>query len=175
MQTTPENLARMPVANNLRGMDAPENLRPTLAGLSPRQRRLLAGMLAFAGMAMFWRVAQAIWPSTGLAIAGVTAYTVGIVSVMHFLNSIPRYRPALPWCAGTAVGGMLNLIVMVANGGYMPCPLNETIIGIYVPVAGANLVHLCDWIWGFVSPGDVIMAVASVGVAVVMVRQWRAK
>ena len=173
MERTPENLARMPVTSNLRGMDTAENSLPTLASLNSGQKRLLAWTLAFGGITGLWRIAQTFWPSTGLAVAGTVTYAVAIVSLLHFLNSIPRYRPALPWCAGAAVGALLNFVVMAANGGYMPAVGLTEPQGLHAPMDGARLAILADWIMGAISPGDVLLIACGVAIVVVLVRQWR--
>ena len=173
MERTPENLARMPVTSNLRGMDTAENTLPTFASLSSRQKRLLGWTLAFGGMTGLWRIAQTFWPSTGLAVVGIITYTLAIVSLLHFLNSIPRYRPALPWVAGAAVGALLNFVVMAANGGYMPAVGLTEPQGLHAPMDGARLAILADWIWRGISPGDVLLIVCGVGILVTLVRQWR--
>jgi len=135
----------------------------------------LAQALAFAGAMVLWRPAQTVWPSIPLAAYGFAVYAAGTVVFFRLINSIPKYRPILPWCAGAFAGGFLNFAVIIANGGYMPAVGLTEPRGLHAPMEGARLAILADWIMGGISPGDVLLMACGVGIVVVLVRQWRAK
>jgi len=60
-------------------------------------------------------------------------------------------------------GGLCNVVVIAVNGGYMPAVLWENTMGrFYMSIEGARLWWLADWIWGRVSPGDIMLAIAMV-------------
>ena len=159
----------------MRVMQTAENTPITLAGLSYQQKRWLALALACVGLLLLWRPTQTAWPSIPMTVLGCAIHAAGTVAFFHFINSIPKYRPILPWFAGAAVGALLNLVVLIANGGYMPVAGLEQVKGLHAPMEGARLAILADWIMGGISPGDVLLIACGVGIVVTLVRQWRAK
>ena len=151
-----------------------ENTPVTLAGLSYQQKTWAGMAIAFACLMVLWRAAHAAWPSVGLAVYGAYVYAAGAVTFLQVTNSLPRFRPVLPWCAGAFAGGFLNFAVILANGGYMPAVGLTEPRGLHAPMEGARLAILADWIMGGISPGDVLLMACGVGIVVTLVRQWRA-
>ena len=147
----------------------------TLAGLSPAQKAWMTQAMAGVGLLFLWKAAQGTWPSITLAALGVTVYAAATVAFCQFTNSLPRFRPVLPWCAVAFAGGFLNFAVFLANGGYMPAVGLTEPRGLHAPMEGARLAILADWIIGGISPGDVLLIACGVAIVVVLVRQWRAK
>ena len=112
------------------------------------------------------------WPSIWLALAGAAILMAALVCSLRWANATPELRRTM--LPGTAIfiGGLLNFAAITANAGYMPCALNEHVAGMYMPLDGANLAHLSDWVWGFVSPGDIIIAAGTIGIVAVLVVEW---
>jgi len=159
----------------MRVMDTAKTAPITLAGLSPAQKAWMTQAMVGVGLLFLWKAAQGAWPSITLAALGVTVYAAATVAFLQFINSIPKYRPILPWCAGAFAGGFLNFAVILANGGYMPAVGLTEPRGLHAPMEGARLAILADWIMGGISPGDVLLIACGVGIVVLLVRQWRAK
>jgi len=132
-------------------------------------------MLTFAGLGWLWRAAQGLWPSIPMAVLGLAIYIASALFFVRLVHSFPRLRPVIPWFAGAAVGALLNLVVLIANGGYMPAVGLTEPRGLHAPMEGARLAILADWIMGGISPGDVLLIACGLGIVVVLVRQWRAK
>jgi hypothetical protein len=122
------------------------------------------------------RVAWLAWPSTALGMAFWGALLLVIAGWASFLGkrAIPRHCIYL-----AAAGALLNGMVTVANGGYMP------VHGLEIDAEGAiwrsaehggNLLFLADRMsWGGASPGDFFLAAGiAIGLSVAVTRGARA-
>ena len=136
--------------------------------LTPDQKQCLAKSLFYMGCAIFCKIAQHTWQGIGVTLVVLIAFTVAMFYATRFLQSIPRFQGILKWLIPVFVGGILNLVVILANGGFMPSACEQAINGFYIPMEGARLTFLADWIWTFVSPGDVLMFLAFAGIIATM-------
>ena len=108
-------------------------------------------------IAVFWRIAQCLWPGIGMTIAGITIF----VGLAIFYAKQPILRPTLKLAWLVALGAGLNFAATLANGGMMPIP--------HI-MSSAWWVWLGDWLPGMVSPGDILMIVGFFGIAITVIR-----
>jgi hypothetical protein len=141
-----------------------EQVEKYLAVVSPEQRTWLARGLLFMGCCGLCKGTQTIWPSIGLALIWMVTFVASTICIVNLLEHTPQFRAALPWCTPILVGGSLNFAVILANGGFIPATCQEVADGFYIPMDGANLSYLADWVWGFVSPGDILMVIGFLGI-----------
>jgi hypothetical protein len=122
------------------------------------------------------RFAWYAWPSLALGAIFWGAVLFVIVGWSKFLHkrAIPRH------CIGIAgIGAVLNAVVVLANGGYMPVHGMSTDVegGIWRSTEhGGNLLFLADRMsWGGASPGDFFLAVGIiVGLSLAIFKAVRA-
>jgi len=111
------------------------------------------------------------------------AYIV-TAGIMIFRHKI--YRPGFAGAACALVGGLLNIIVVRANGGKMPVYPTFTLVTGYLKgignlndglhvlgTASTNLKFLTDWMddgWNVMSPGDVLFRLLAVVVLYYVVK-----
>lgn len=140
---------------------------------SPEQRAWLARGLMFTGGACLWRAAQTNWPTIELSYVGIVIFGALAFCYINILIHTPKLHAISKWSMPILAGGFLNFAVIISNEGFMPSASQETISGLHCPMAGANLVWLSDWIFGFVSPGDVLMIVGFLGVIITLALKHR--
>ena len=135
------------------------------------QRLWMARILVCTAGAMMWRACQTIYPSTWLAVVGLIIFIAWIACMTRLVKLEPRLNSMLGIGMPIIIGGLMNVAVVIANGGYMPCTLTTEVDGMYMPMAGAQLAHLGDWIGGFVSPGDVLIVIGMMGILAAAARR----
>jgi hypothetical protein len=131
---------------------------------TPEQRLWMARILACTGGALMWRSFHVLYPSTWLAVVGLGIMAAWIGCMTRLVKLEPGLNSMLGLGMPIIIGGLMNFAVVIANGGYMPCTLTVETAGMYMPMDGARLAHLGDWIGGFVSPGDVLIVIGMVGI-----------
>jgi hypothetical protein len=120
-------------------------------------RKLLTELLPLVGIALLWRVAQWLAPSTYMAIVGI--YLL-IALAMLYVQKMPMAKQTLKWASLIFLGGGLNLAATIGNGGMMPYP--------HV-MSSAWWVWLGDWLPGMFSPGDILVLTGFFGVAITLI------
>jgi len=151
-----------------------EALRQRIKGqATPEQLLWVSRVLFFTGCAMLWRAFQTVQPGTILAMVGLGVFAASAVCYVNLVIRTPRLQGAMRWSVLLLAGGVLNYAVIIANGGYMPAVSQYSVAGMYCPIDGANLVWLADWIFGFVSPGDVLIIAGALGMAAALTWQRR--
>lgn len=102
----------------------------------------------------------------------VAATVFGMVAVGLWLSFLWRRNRLLVTRVGALIaasGGVLNLLALFANGGYMPVLGREEANGMWIPAENPNLPWLIDRFGGF-SAGDMfIFSGAGVVIAGVLV------
>ena len=134
------------------------------ARFTPEQQLWTGRILGCTGGALMWRGFQTAYPSTWLAVVGLIIFIAWIVCMTRLVKLEPRLSSMLGIGMPIIIGGLMNVAVIIANGGYMPCTLTAKVQGMYMPMDGARLAHLGDWIGGFVSPGDVLIVIGMMGI-----------
>jgi len=137
------------------------------------QRVWVARTLLFMGCGWLWRAAQHTWPSIGLSLIGLAIFAAAVVCFLRLLTCTPRSQALIAWIVPFFVGGFLNFSVLLANGGFMPSACQDVADGLYIPITGASLVYLSDWLWGFVSPGDILIVIGLLGIMGTLVWKQR--
>jgi hypothetical protein len=130
----------------------------------------LTKVLFFTGCGILYKTAQTTWPGTGITITNLAIFTAASICVMKFLQCTPKLEGWLKCCIPIFLGGILNSVVVLANGGFMPSTCQDVASGFYIPIDGARLVYLSDWLWTFVSPGDVLMIAGFLAIGLTMMR-----
>lgn len=74
----------------------------------------------------------------------------------------------MPWVIMVLVGVFSNHLVVIANNGHMPSSCQDIAEGFYIPIVGTRLAYLSDWIFTFVSPGDVLILIGLMVAIVLM-------
>jgi len=120
-------------------------------------RKLLVDLLPILGIAVLWRLAQWLAPSVYMAVVGIYLL-IGLA--MLYLNEMPMARQTLKWAWLIFLGAGLNFAAIIGNGGQMPYP--------HV-MSSAWWVWLGDWLPGMLSPGDVLMIIGFLGVAITLI------
>jgi len=141
------------------------------AQATPAQRAWVSWALALTGCIMLWRAAMTVRPGAALSMIGLMVFTIGAVCYVNLIFHSPRLKVAGKWSLVVMAGGFCNFAVIIANNGYMPAGSQYVVAGMYRPIDGANLVWLADWIFGCVSPGDVLMIAGAMGILAALVRR----
>ena len=158
------------MVNNLKA-----RLRKSRGQLTPEQAMWLSRGFLFLACASLCRAAQTLWPSMAIPMIGMATFAAATVCYANLVRYSPSLQGIKRWAIPLVTGAFLNYTVMIANAGFMPAARAETVSGMYCPIHGANLVYLSDWLWGFVSPGDVLMIVAFVGIVATLIRKQEHK
>jgi hypothetical protein len=145
----------------------PQNFK---ARLSPFQRKWISRTLLALGCACFVRVAWQVYGGMLLALVAFSLSFLAFGFFVKFLATIQMSARTIGWLVLLLLGGMLNFTVVMANKGFMPCVLEATIEGNYCPASGAHLAHLGDWLFKFVSPGDIVILVGAIGLVILAMR-----
>jgi hypothetical protein len=111
---------------------------------------------------------------TALILGGVSILL--LCAYLKIAERVLRFREVLSWVVLLFTGVWLNLVVLLANGGFMPATgswwgLHFGILhigDIYCPMASARLPWLGDWIFGFISLGDLLVFVALIGFVITL-------
>ena len=145
------------------------SIKESLAKLTPEQQRWMARVLLVVGIAVIARPVLNLWPSTGTVLIMGAIFVVALLCYAKLISVAPDLREMVKWLIPLSVGGSLNFSVRLANGGFMPAANQATTRGIYIPMDGANFIYLGDWIAGFISPGDIVVLAAFVGIMVTLI------
>jgi hypothetical protein len=137
--------------------------------VTPAQGAALAKALLIIGLGLVTKPLLDMWPSIGSTITRGAIFAVAIILCLRMVQIMPSLKIYKPWFIPLCTGAFLNWLVVLANGGFMPSTCQEVANGFYIPMEGARLTFLGDWIFGFVSPGDVLMILAFVGIVATMV------
>lgn len=138
---------------------------------TPGQWAWVSRAMFFTGCAMLWRAFQTVHPSAVLSVVGLGVFATGAVCYVNLIFHSPRLKAAGKWSLVVMAGGFCNFAVIIANGGLMPAVNQQVVAGMYCPIDGANLPLLADWIFGFASPGDVLMIGGGVGILAGLARR----
>ena len=138
---------------------------------SSEQLLWVARAMMIIGLALVSRAVRDTWPSITTTLIAATIFTALMIYCLKITKSPPPLQKIGKWLILLLVAGWLNNAALLANGGFMPSACQDIVSGIYCPMAGANLPYLGDWLWGFVSPGDVLMVVAFVGIVATLIRK----
>jgi len=158
----------------MRLADIKEKASKSWGQITPEQGAALAKALLIIGLALVTRPLLNMWPSIGSTVTRGAIFVVAIILCLRMVQITPNLRIYKPWFIPLCAGAFLNWLVVLANGGFMPSTCQEVADGFYIPMEGARLTFLGDWIFSFVSPGDVLMLAALVGiVATMMVKPGR--
>ena len=125
------------------------------------------GLLAM-GCGFFCKIAQNTWPGIITAITGMATFGLACFCFIKVIAYTPKKQALMMWIPPFILGGFCNYAVVLANKGFMPSTCQDVADGFYIPMEGARLTFLADWIWTFVSPGDVLMFLAFVGIIATM-------
>lgn len=153
-----------------------ENLRQMIKGiqgLTPEQTSWFIRALLAIGLVVILRPVLDMWPSITTALIRGALFCVALVPCLRLLRATPILRKYIPSLIPLCIGSFLNWIVVLANMGYMPAEGITAISGFYCPMNGASLPYLGDWIFGFMSPGDIIIFAALAMVVGVMIGKRR--
>ena len=137
--------------------------------ITPAQGAALAKALIIIGLALVTKPLLDMWPSIGSTVVRGAIFAVAIILCLRAVRITPSLKIYKPWFIPLCAGAFLNWLVVLANGGFMPSTCQEIADGFYIPMEGARLTFLGDWLWAFVSPGDVLMILAFVGIVATMV------
>ena len=137
--------------------------------ITPEQGAALSKALLIIGLALVTRPLLDMWPSIGSTITRGAIFAVVIILFLRMVQIMPSLKIYKRWFIPLCAGAFLNWLVVLANGGFMPSTCQEIADGFYIPMEGARLTFLGDWIFTFVSPGDVLMFLAFVGIVATMV------
>lgn len=115
------------------------------------------------------------WPSKFLvSVTGISSLLAIIICGRIIPSSVgDRVDRSIFVCSCT-VGGILNMVVKIVNDGYMP------VLGLtgtekhWVPMNGAKLVWLGDWLVGDYSIGD-LLVIAGVFWIIYCLVKWRVR
>lgn len=151
------------------------SIKESLAKLSPEQRRWLTRVLMITGLALMARAILAPWPSIDAVLIKAAIFAVVFLCYGKVISVTPSLRGLVKWLILLSVGTALNFSVCLANDGFMPAVNQEYPAGMYIPIEGAKLLPLCDWIATFISPGDVLVIVAFFGIIATMVANRQQK
>lgn len=143
------------------------------AETSPKQLSWLLWALRFAACVFLLRVVQIAWPSMWLSLIIIVALAGAAIYLTKLVASIPKHRAHVAPFTIIFIGGFLNQVARAANNGFMPAVGVGVVKGTYCPLDGANFAYLGDWIFGFISPGDIILIVAFFGIVATMLRNQR--
>jgi len=148
--------------------------RKTWWQLTPEQTKWVAitGILIGVGIIAkgFWMIQPGM--TTG-SIELVIFASIAICCV-RLTATTPALHKYLKWAMLVFVGGILNFTVILANGGFMPTSYT-IVLPSYIPMEGATLAYLGDWLWLGASLGDVLMVVAFVGVIATLIHRRESK
>ena len=145
------------------------SIKESLAKLTPEQQKWMPRLLLVVGIVLVARPILNLWPSTATVLIMGAIFAVALLCYAKFILVTPNRRGLVKWLIPLSVGGSLNFSVRLANGGFMPSANQVTTRGIYIPMDGANLIYLGDWIAGFISPGDFVVLAAFVGMMVTLI------
>ena len=135
--------------------------------LTPEQASQMGKLLLVIGLAGVARGARVLWPSMPTALIATIVFTAIMAYCLKACGpQLGKYYFILG-----LVGGSLNNAVVLANHGRMPAVNQQIAEGFYIPMRGAALPHLGDWILGGISPGDLLLLTAAVGVVGTLI--WR--
>jgi len=124
-------------------------------------RKLLIDLLPILGIALLWRLAQWLAPSVYMAIVGIYLL-IGLA--MLYIKEMPMAKQTLKWAWLIFFGAVLNFAAIIGNGGQMP----------YVHVLSRTWwAWLGDWLPGMLSPGDILMIIGFLGVAITLIAAQR--
>lgn len=143
-----------------------------MARTTYEQRTWLVAVFLFMVCLHLWKIAHSAYPSAWLALMGTAIFAATVYFCVKLIASAPKFQSMMAWAIPAFIGEFLNLSVRLANGGYMPAYGEQFVRGSYCPMAGANLACLGDWVCGFISPGDILMAVGFLGIiATILLRR----
>jgi len=154
----------------MRGINS---IKESLVKLTPEQQEWLTKTLLLMAIALIARTILDLWPSTGTVLIKAATFAAALLCYAKLISLTPNRRGLIKWLIPLSVGASLNYSVCLANGGFMPSANQVTTRGIYIPMDGANLIYLGDWIAGFISPGDFVVLAAFVGIMLTLIRPSR--
>jgi len=138
--------------------------------LSPGQKRWVATTAAAIVLSLLMRYVWKLAPSIVTSSLVAVTLLIAVGYCMKLLTIIPTGRRIRGWLVLILLGGILNFSAVLANRGFMPCTNVYYTYGVYCPLDSARLSYLGDWLYGFVSPGDIIMLVSFIGAFLTMVK-----
>lgn len=141
---------------------------------TPEQALALGKVLLIMGIALAAKMILVRFPSLWATSINVIIFVLMILLLIRYLR-LTTHRWFIKALPALFIGGMLNYTVLFANNGYMPSVLRtpESASGIYIPLDGASLPYLSDWIWRGMSPGDLIMFAGLLTVPVIHIIRQR--
>ena len=110
------------------------------------------------------------WDNDVNAKNALCAKWVGLSMIVLLFMALKDFR--VVWLV-LLLGSALNALVVVANDGYMPVTSSACIYveGHHMPFyEGVRLPFLCDWIFGVMSIGDLVLYMA---IPVLTISSWR--
>jgi len=137
--------------------------------VTPEQWIWITRGLFVMGCTFFCKFAQHTWPGIGTTIIAMAIFGLACFCFIKVIACTPKIQALIIWIPPFILGGFLNYAVTLANKGFMPSTCQDVADGFYIPMEGARLTFLADWIFGFVSPGDVLMILAFAGIIATMV------
>lgn len=113
------------------------------------------------------------WPNPSLVLlTGISSLLAMVICAGIVPSNIADRVDKSIFASSCIVGGILNMTVRISNHGYMPV-LNLTIVDkLWMPMNGAKLTWMGDWLVGGYSIGDVLMLAGLLWIAY-CITKWR--
>lgn len=148
-----------------------EKIRKALGQLTSEQIRWLSYTFFIIGTGLIVKTAAETWPSIPITTAKSCIFAATVACLVKLSQLQLIRKDLMKWLIPISTGCVLNLVVIIANGGFMPVGCEEVVRAMYIPLDGANLAYLADWIFGVMSPGDILILGAAVGIALTLIRR----